>query len=97
MLGGSLSLGLIATVELSSDHPTQNITEAIHHMTKGAYATEWWFGGQLLGVVLPVLLAASMLANGWVWIGAVGGVASFAGIWFADDAFVKAGQSVPLS
>ena len=97
LLGGSLSLGLIATVELSSDHPTRNITEAIHHMTKGAYATEWWFGGQLLGVVLPVLLAASMLASGWVWIGAVGGVASFAGIWFADDAFVKAEQSVPLS
>ena len=31
------------------------------------------------------------------WFGAIGGLAAMAGIWFADDAFVKAGQSVPLS
>ena len=38
-----------------------------------------------------------MLAGGPTWIGAAGGLAAAAGIWFADNAFVKAGQSVPLS
>jgi Fe-S-cluster-containing dehydrogenase component/formate-dependent nitrite reductase membrane component NrfD len=97
LLGGAAALGAIALAELVSRHPTRNIAEATHHMTRGAYATEWWFGGQVLGVLVPVVLAAVMLASGSAWIGAFGGASALAGIWFADDAFVKAGQSVPLS
>ena len=69
----------------------------MHHMTRGHFAREWWIGGQLIGVVVPIALGSIMLAGGATWIGAVGGLAASAGIWFADDAFVKAGQSVPLS
>jgi formate-dependent nitrite reductase membrane component NrfD len=97
MIGGAAALGLIAIVELTSHHPTRNITEAVHHMTRGAFAREWWLGGQLFGVLVPIVLGAVFLAGAGLWVGAIGGLAACAGIWFADDAFVKAGQSVPLS
>ena len=97
MLGGAATLGLIAMVELTSRHPTRNIAEAVHHMTKGRFATEWWVGGQLVGVVIPVVMAAIYLSGGSLGFAGIGGLAAMAGVWFADDAFVKAGQSVPLS
>ena len=97
MVGGAAALGLIALAELSSRHPTRNIADAVHHMTKGAYAREWWIGGQVIGVVIPIVLGAVVIAGAPLWVGALGGVAAMAGIWFADDAFVKAGQAVPLS
>jgi Fe-S-cluster-containing dehydrogenase component len=96
MIGGAAALGLIAFAELTTRHPTRNITDAVHHMTRGVYARGWWLGGQGLGVVLPIVLGVAAL-NGADWLGAVGGLSAMAGIWFADDAFVKAGQSVPLS
>ena len=97
MIGGAAALGLIAWGELVSRHPTRNIADAVHHMTKGRYRREWWLGGQFLGVLLPVVFGG--LALGWdaLPLAALGGVAASAGIWFADDAMVKAGQSVPLS
>ena len=63
MVAGCAVLGLIALAELSTRHPTRNITEAIHHMTRGRYAAEWWFGGQLLGVVVPIVLGAVFLGG----------------------------------
>ena len=97
MVGGAAVLGLLAIAEILTKHPTRNIAEAVHHMTRGAYATEWWVGGQLLGVVAPIVLGALYLGGADIWVGALGGVAAAAGVWFADDAFVKAGQSVPLA
>ena len=97
MVGGAVVLGLLAIAEILTKHPTRNISEAVHHMTRGAYATEWWLGGQLLGVVVPIVLGSFYLGGAELWVGALGGVAAAAGVWFADDAFVKAGQSVPLA
>ena len=98
MVGGAAALGAIAWVELVSKHPTRNIAEATHHMTRGHYRNEWWIGGQLLGVVVPVAAGVLALSGfGGIGLASVGAVAASAGIWFADDAMVKAGQSVPLS
>lgn len=97
MVFGAAVLGLFAFAELVTRHPNRNIAEAVHHMTRGAFATEWWLGGQLSGVVAPVALGVVFLGGAGNWVGALGGVAACAGIWFADDAFVKAGQSVPLA
>ena len=97
MLGGAATLGLLAAAEATADHPTRNIAAAVHHMTRGTFATEWWVGGQGLGVVVPVVLGALTVAGAGSWVGAIGGVAAAAGMWCADDAMVKAGQSVPLS
>jgi len=98
MIGGSAALGAIAWGELVSRHPTRNITEAVHHMTQGVFRTEWWVGGILLGVFAPIASGAlALTGNGGAGIAALGGLAACAGIWFSDDAMVKAGQSVPLS
>lgn len=97
MVGGTATLGLISTAELFSRHPTRNIAMAMHELTKGAYARQWWWGGQVLGVVIPVIGGGLALGGGSPWPAMIGGLGAAAGIWFADDAFVKAGQSVPLS
>jgi hypothetical protein len=65
-------------------------------MTRGAFATEWW-RGQLLAVVVPILAAILVLNGGSSITGIAGALAAMAGVFLADDAFVKAGQSVPLS
>ncbi len=97
LVGGAAALGLIALVELASHHPTRNIEMAMHHMTRGAFSRQWWVGGQLVGVLVPVAFGIGTLSGSPQWVAAIGGVAAAAGIYFADDAFVKAGQSVPLS
>jgi formate-dependent nitrite reductase membrane component NrfD/NAD-dependent dihydropyrimidine dehydrogenase PreA subunit len=97
MVGGAATLGLMAWAELSSRHPTRNIEQALHHMTRGAFSRQWWLGGQALGVAVPILCGIGALSGSPDWVGAIGAVAVAAGIYFADDAFVKAGQSVPLS
>ena len=99
LVSGAAALALIAVVELVARHPTRNHAAAMHHMTKGAHAREWWLGGQVIGVVAPLVLGVVFLAGAGtpVWVAQLGGMAALVGIWFADDAFVKAGQSVPLS
>jgi len=96
MLFGSAVIGLTALGDLFGSHPTTNAEAAIHHMTKGAFAVEWWLG-QTLAVVVPFVAAAVVIAGGTVQIGAIAGLAAMAGVFLADNAFVKAGQSVPLS
>ncbi len=97
LVAGAIALGLVAVAELTQRHPTRNIADAMHHMTKGKFATQWWVGGQLVGVAVPIVLGVIALLTGEPIWGVLGGLAAMAGIWFADDAFVKAGQSVPLS
>lgn len=99
LLVGVAALGVIGLVELVSAHPTANHSAAMHHLTRGAYAREWWWGGQVVGVALPLLLGLAFLAGSgdlW-WTGSLAGLAAMVGIWCADDAYVRAGQSVPLS
>ena len=99
LVAGAAALAVIAVAEVVSRHPTRNHAAALHHLTKGAYAREWWLGGQLIGVAAPLVLGAFFLADPGapLWLAQMGGVAALVGIWFADDAFVRAGQSVPLS
>ena len=96
MLIGSVVVGLVALAELMGSHPTTNARAGFHHMTRGAFATEWW-RGQLLAVVVPILAAILVLNGGSSITGIAGALAAMAGVFLADDAFVKAGQSVPLS
>jgi Fe-S-cluster-containing dehydrogenase component len=96
MIVGGLALGLLAAIELIGRHPTRNIAEAVHHMTQGAFATEWWVG-VVLAAVAPAALGLAVLGDSGSWVGAMGGIAAMVGVWLMDDAFVKAGQSVPLS
>ena len=96
MLIGATMVGLMSLTELFASHTTTNAAAAMHHMTKGEFATRWWLG-QFLAVVVPSASAALVIGGAPVVIGALGGVAAMAGVFLADDAFVEAGQSVPLS
>ncbi len=96
MLAGAVLFGLMTITELMSSHPTTNAAAAFHHMTRGEFAGGWW-RGQFLAVALPILAGALVLAGGTVITGVAGGIAAMAGVFLVDDAFVKAGQSVPLS
>jgi hypothetical protein len=96
MLIGAAMVGLMSLTELFASHATTNAEAAMHHMTRGEFATRWWLG-QFLVVVVPIAAGALALSGASAAIGAIGGVAAMAGIYLADDAFVNAGQSVPLS
>jgi hypothetical protein len=82
--------------EIVGRHPTANIAAAMHHMTRGHYALEYRIG-LVLAVLGPLATGTAVLAGAEALVGAVGGVMAAVGVWLVDDAFVRAGQSVPLS
>ena len=65
-------------------------------MTKGRYAVEYRVG-LVLSVLGPLATGIAVIAGSEAMVGAVGGGMAAVGIWLVDDAFVRAGQSVPLS
>ena len=97
MTAGAAALGVLAAMEALGSHPTANARAAARHLLRGRWARQWWLGGQALGAAVPVALGIAGLATGSAAAAAAGGAAAMAGIWFADDALVRAGQAVPLS
>ena len=97
MLGGLLAAGVLIGAEVTSQG-TSHVEAAVTAMTRGRYARRFWAGGILLGLILPAVLTAAALAAGTgPVLPAVAGTAAVAGMWFYEDSFVRAGQSVPLS
>jgi hypothetical protein len=95
MVLGALGVGLIAALEGDSpDDPGAAL--AHHHMTRGMWATRYR-AGLALGIIVPVIAGVAVLLGAPVAIGAIGGLSAMAGVWLLDDAFVQAGQSVPLT
>ncbi len=88
---------LIATELVSG--ATAQVHLAVQAMTRGRYARRFWFGGVLLGLLVPAGLATLALAGGPApsALSALAGIAAVAGLAAFEDAFVRAGQSVPLS
>jgi formate-dependent nitrite reductase membrane component NrfD len=98
LLGGvAATAGLIA-VELTS-HGSRHVELAVHSMTHGQYAQQFWIGGILVGLVAPAALVIVALAAGLSSpvLPAIAGVLALVGMFAYEDAFVRAGQSVPLS
>ena len=96
MLAGALLIGLMTLIELMGRHPTANAKAGFHHMTRGEFAAEWWLG-QALVIVVPAIAAVMILSGAGTLLGVAGAISAMFGVFLADDAFVKAGQSVPLS
>lgn len=98
LLGGVWATAALVAMELFS-HGSRHVELAVHEMTSGAYATQFWVGGIAVGLILPgsiaiVDLAADVTSPGLL---AAGGLAALIGMFAYEDAFVRAGQSVPLS
>ncbi len=77
---------------------SRHVELAIAEMTRGRYAARFWGGGVAVGIVAPALLLAVALGTGsGAAIPAIAGLLIVAGLYCYEDAFVGAGQSVPLS
>lgn len=98
LLGGVAATAAFIAMELTS-RGSRHVELAVHAMTSGDYATRFWWGGVALGLVVPAACAVITLAAGIdnPVLLAVGGLAALVGMFAYEDAFVRAGQSVPLS
>jgi hypothetical protein len=66
-------------------------------MTRGSLATRFLVGGIAVGIVVPALLwAIAAGIDGGAVLGGFAGVLAVGGLFLYEDAFVSAGQSVPL-
>ncbi|MEL6891961.1 MAG: 4Fe-4S dicluster domain-containing protein [Actinomycetota bacterium] len=97
LLGGVAAVGFLSWVELSASG-SRHVELAVASMTKGEHRD--WFGlGIVLGVVIPLVCTVVALAAdaSSPWLVANAGLFALIGMWCAETAFVRAGQSVPLS
>ena len=83
-------------------HTTEDLRAAVANMVRGPLSIRFWFLAIGAGMVLPlVLLTCVIVIPSTVRTDlALMGVAaslSLAGVWWFEDVWVKAGQSVPLS
>ncbi len=94
-LGGLASL--IATELWSTG--SRHAELATLEMTRGVYAGQFWFGGVLNGILVPAALLVFAIVTDTTspWPAACAGAAAVFGLFAYEDAFVRAGQSVPLS
>jgi len=82
--------------EVSLTHPTAHAHLAIHEMVRGRYHNDFWFGLilSLLGGLFPWLALLNVMSAP---IGAAGAPMALVGLMLFENAYVQAGQSVPLA
>jgi len=95
MLIGAIALGVVAALENGANHGP-DASAAYHHMARGTFAFEYWVG-LIFSVLTPGATAIAILLGSPPVIGAAGGLVAMVGVFMVDNAFVKAGQSVPLT
>ncbi|MFV0258675.1 MAG: 4Fe-4S dicluster domain-containing protein [Acidimicrobiales bacterium] len=99
LIGGVAATAALVAAELSS-RSSRTVELALRSMTRGPDAPRFWWGGVVVGLAAPAALAVVALAVGGrgavAALGAAGALA-LTGMFFHEDAFVRAGQSVPLS
>ncbi len=98
LLGGVGATAALVWMELAS-HGSRHVELAVETMTHGRYARQFWIGGVGLGMVVPAVLTVIALAADTVEPALLvpAAVAAIVGLFAYEDAFVRAGQSVPLS
>ncbi|CAN5512098.1 polysulfide reductase NrfD [soil metagenome] len=95
MLGSLLALALLIRMELTGD-TTMHVALARRAMTHGDYQQQFW-SSVLVGLGAAGALAVAAVYFDSLASGLVAGVAAVIGVAMYEDAFVRAGQSVPLS
>jgi formate-dependent nitrite reductase membrane component NrfD len=96
VLGVAVSAALIA-LDTFGRHPTRQAERAARNLYRDRFARRFWLGGIGIGMAVPALLGIAFLAEGGVGLLAGAGASALVGLWFYEDAWVRAGQSVPLS
>ncbi|MGI9641505.1 MAG: NrfD/PsrC family molybdoenzyme membrane anchor subunit, partial [Acidimicrobiia bacterium] len=96
LLGGVSAVMVLSWMETVS-HGSRHVELAVHSMVKGEHGSLFW-GGLTLGCALPFVLAiVALTGSGAVALSALAGLAALVGMFLSETAFVRAGQSVPLS
>jgi Fe-S-cluster-containing dehydrogenase component/formate-dependent nitrite reductase membrane component NrfD len=82
--------------EVSLTHPTAHARLAIWEMVRGRYKTDFWLGTVLsiLGGALPSLALVGVVSP---LMGVAGAPLALVGLMLFENAYVQAGQSVPLA
>lgn len=96
-LGGLGAMALVLFIELTGRH-TRHVEMAVHSMVHGEHRSRFWTG-VIAGMVAPAAMLITSLAvdDVNVAVPAVAGALVVVGMWFYEDSYVRAGQSVPLS
>lgn len=95
LLGGAIAVLLLTAAEIRH-RPCPSVELALQQMTRGAFANRYRLGVGALATgaaVTAVALALDLEAA----LPAGAGLLVLLGLWAYEDAFVRAGQSVPLS
>lgn len=100
LIGGVVGVLALSWMETVS-HGSRHVELAVHNMVKGENASLFW-GGILFGAVVPLVLAIVAVTVGGsagsaVSLSAFAGIFALIGMFLSETAFVRAGQSVPLS
>jgi Fe-S-cluster-containing dehydrogenase component/formate-dependent nitrite reductase membrane component NrfD len=97
MLGGVIAVGFLTAVEVAS-RGSRHVELATRAMTRGRHAS-LFRAGVVVGMLVPAVLLVIALAADVSdpTLAALAGLAAVAGIYLSETAFVRAGQSVPLS
>ena len=90
LIGGVVVTFAVILAELYSPHTNKDVAAAAHYLTRGPRARGFWLGYVVVGVALALILALADLG----WLAAI---AALIGLWFYEDAWVRAGQSVAMS
>ena len=96
------ALAMLTAIELWWKGPwstgSRNAEMATAEMTRGRHAARFWGGGMAVGIVAPaLLLAVAIGTESGAATPAIAGLLIVIGLFWFEDAFVRAGQSVPLS
>jgi len=95
LFGGALAQLALVSIEVTS-HSSMSVEVATKAMVSGPYRGRFWTG-VLLGMVATAALALIAVLIGSMVIAVIAGIAAIIGLFAYEDAFVRAGQSVPLS
>ena len=82
--------------EVSLTHPTAHARLAIWEMVKGRYKSDFWIGTVLsfAGGLIPALALFGVIS---ISLGVAGAPLALIGLMLYENAYVQAGQSVPLA
>ncbi len=88
--------------ELLLPHVSEDARLATRSLVRGALSIRFWGLAIGAGLVLPIMLLICVLAirpalRMEMALAAIAAILALAGVWFFEDVWVKAGQSVPLS
>ena len=97
LLGGIGAGAAIVALDTFGSHPTSQAERAATNLWRDLLRARVLVGRDAVGLAIPAVLVGGFLLSGAVALLALAGVAALAGLWFYEDAWVRAGQSVPLS